>query len=386
MTKEPAIFAVDAETDPFKRGRVPKPFLWGATHIRTKEFIEFEKTDDFLEWCLEQDEGTIMYAHNGGKFDWQLDDIIEHIRMFTPVMVIAGRVSKFHIGHVEFRDSWNILPSALAGLGDKKEIDISKLEPDVRHLHMDEIREYHKRDCDVLADAIAGFIDKHGLVLTQAGAAMRLWETISGQKVEKSNGNYYKRFAPFYTGGRVECFRPGIYEGNFTSVDINSAYPFAMLSKHPKGLKYERLDYLPEMPDEELGRCFIRLMAKSHGAFPYKYRCDRRKTMVLEFPNDGKVREFHITGWEYIAARDTETLQTPIIHEVYSFFDAISFEDYVNPLYAEKAEHKKNGNKVEELLAKLALNSQRAWIKCFLKTWVACLNNERGWIASSLIG
>lgn len=102
------IWTADCETDPFKRGRIPKPFLWGvydgtACHL-------FERTEDFINFV--QDKKVILYAHNGGKFDWHF--ILDYLEPFTPINIINGRIAKFKIGVCEFRDSYNILPIPLA--------------------------------------------------------------------------------------------------------------------------------------------------------------------------------------------------------------------------------------------------------------------------------
>ena len=344
------IWAVDSETDPFKAGRVPKAFLWGAYNIETEEFIEWygdDSTDKFIEWAREQD--AIFYAHNGGKFDWLLG-VSEHIELETPVMLIAGRLARFKIGMAEFRDSWNILPAPLAATGEKDEIDYSKLEAEVRGEHLAEIRSYHKQDCIALGAAIKAFIAKHGAKLTQAGAAMAYFEQITGQKADRTNEAYYERFAPYYYGGRVEVFKPGITETPFVAVDINSAYPFAMLSEHPTGTKYNVTKKLPD--EKDIGPSFLTIFAESTGAFPV-----RGDDKSLSFPNDGIIRQFHISGWEYLAARDTGTLKNCVIKKVITFRDTINFKSYVEPLYAERKVHKTNGDDIQSLLVKLLLNS-----------------------------
>ena len=86
------IWAVDSETDPFKAGRVPAPFIWGA--YNGSEYHSFTKTDDMVDFFLDKD--VIVYAHNGGKFDWHF--ILHRLEQFEPLMVISGRLSKFKIG------------------------------------------------------------------------------------------------------------------------------------------------------------------------------------------------------------------------------------------------------------------------------------------------
>lgn len=323
---------------------MPFPFIWGAYNIDTGEYVEFTDTKEFIKWACERK--RIVYAHNGGKFDWHF--IIGEIPLYTRVKVINGRLAKFKIGLCEFRDSWNILPQALAAYK-KDEINYAWFERDVRHLHMEAIRKYLRADCEYLADLIREFIDQHGTKLTLAGAAMSFAEKQRGEKADKSDEKFYKKFAPFYAGGRVQVFHQGEIGREFNVYDIRSAYPRAMMDQHPSGMVLTVWDGLPET-DEEIQRAFIQLECESHGAFFY-----RSEDGSLDFPADGERRLFHVTGWEYLAARDTGTLVAEEIRAVYELAGTIHFRDYVNYWFAEKSANKKGTAKYT--IAKLFLNS-----------------------------
>ncbi len=64
---------------------------------------------------------------------------------------------------------------------------------------------------------------------------------ICSVKAPKTTENYYDALKPFYYGGRVECFKKGIIEEKFSVIDITSAYPYAMIFKHPIGVDYKTL-------------------------------------------------------------------------------------------------------------------------------------------------
>lgn len=288
-----------------------------------------------------------VYAHNGGKFDWHF--IAGHIPSGSRIKVINGRLAKFKIGEAEFRDSWNILPLPLSAYR-KDEFDYKKMERDVRHKHMAEIRLYLRHDCEYLADLIREFVDNHGTKLTLAGAAMAFWENMTGEKADKTNESFYNRYSKFYAGGRVEVFKQGEIPNAFGCYDIRSAYPEAMLHKHAYGSTITVWDDLPET-DEEIGRAFISLECESHGAF--HFRCP--ETGSLTFPADGERRLFHITGWEYLAARDTGTLVSAVIREVHEFEDTVEFGGYVNHWFAEKNGSPKGTPR--NIVAKFFLNS-----------------------------
>ena len=338
------IWASDSETDPFLYLRVPEPFIWGAYNIDTGDYVEFDDTKSFVEWASASK--RIVYAHNGGKFDWHF--IAPYIPHFSRIKVISGRLAKFKIGEAEFRDSFNILPLPLSAYK-KVEFDYRKLERDVRHKHMPEIRHYLRKDCEYLADLLRAFIDQHGTKLTLAGAAMSYWEKMVGEKADQTNESFYNQFSPFYAGGRVQCFKTGAIKKKFKCFDIRSAYPEAMLHKHPYGSVVNVWDDIGDN-DGQVGRSFIRLECESHGQFHY-----RAEDGSLSFPDDGARRVFYTTGWEYIAARDTGTLVAATIQAVYELAGTVSFGPYVQHWFAEKNGSTKGTPR--NIIAKFFLNS-----------------------------
>ena len=191
MGKRREIVAVDCETDPFKYGRVPKPFIWGA--YDGLDYHEFNSTNEFVEWAKPQ--RKIFYAHNGGKFDWHF--IAHHIEGFEEITLINGRLSKFKIGEAEFRDSINIIPVPL-GAYNKDAFDYRKLEADVRDHHMKEIRKYLQSDVFYLYDLISAYVSEYGINLTQAGTAVKVWQSLHGKKIDKSSASFYDHFFPYY--------------------------------------------------------------------------------------------------------------------------------------------------------------------------------------------
>ena len=164
---------------------------------------------------IEEHRIKLVYAHNGGRFDYHF--LRDSINSDEPVMVINGRMSKFRIGECEFRDSLCIFQQTrLKDFGGKIEIDYAKLEPDVRHLHMDEIRRYLKQDCVLLWEQLNRYFDTYGKSLTQAGACMKFWSKQSGIEPPRQNYETHMRLKPFYYGGRVQCFVEGVRDVNFS--------------------------------------------------------------------------------------------------------------------------------------------------------------------------
>lgn len=340
------IFTVDCETDPFLFGRVPKPFLWGA--YNGEQYWEFENAKELIEF-LEQ-RHCIAYAHNGGKFDWHF--VLKFIPAFAEVLLINGRLSKFTIGGCEFRDSYNILPLPLSAYK-KDDFEYWKLEEKHRKKYMQEIKKYMKNDCLYLFEIVQRFIADYGFNLTLAGAALKTWQRIADMKAPKETGKtgreYYEKLNHFYYGGRVQCFKTGIIETEFKVVDINSAYPWAMLKNHPYG-KMMYTEY--EIPEKNVEQCFIQLKCISKGAFPL-----RKKNGGLDFPSDDIAQNYFITGWEYIAALNHNAISEIEIIKVIRFTDTIEFSEYINHFYEMKAQAKRENDKAGYINSKLLMNS-----------------------------
>lgn len=339
------IWAADCETDPFKAGRIPKPFIWGC--YNGSEYHEFNTTDDFISFISERD--CIVYAHNGGKFDWHY--CLHALSAFDPIMVIAGRLAKFNIGAAECRDSYNIIPIPLR-VWNKDDFDYTILEEEERNKpeNKKKISEYLKSDCVNLFDMVTNYIDRYGLNLTQAGAAMKTWQKMSDKKAPETSQAFYNEFSDYYYGGRVECFKSGIIEHDFEVIDINSAYPFAMKHAHPWGAATVISEALPNSR-AYTERAFIRLKGVSRGALPF------RTDTGLSFPNDDIEREYFITGWEFLAAIETHTLYNWEIISVTRFLDSVEFNDYVDHFYQMKSEAKEKKDNASYIFAKLFLNS-----------------------------
>ena len=344
MTKHRQIATLDCETDPFKRGRIPQPFIWGF--YDGDQFIHSESLDEIIEQIAPRK--IIVYAHNGGKFDFHY--MFSKLEAYSDITIINGRISKFTIGNAEFRDSFNIIPTALRAFK-KDDFDYSLLESAVRHKkdNWHKIVKYLKSDCINLHQYVSEFISRYGINLTVAGTAMKQWQKISGRKPPQSDQVYYNMMRKFYYGGRVQCFKRGVVDSRFNVFDINSAYPYAMLSKHAIGLNYTLLQG-DVAPFEHYGACFFRVLGVARGCFPF-----RNEKGALTFPDDGIERTYFVTGWELIAARETNTFDGCVI-ETHKFTELIEFTDYIKHFYSERLAAKLSGDKAGDIFNKLLMN------------------------------
>lgn len=167
--------AIDCETDPFKRGRIPHPFAWG---LQTEEsfrcFWGVGREAEICDAIAALPKETLIYAHNGGRFDFHY-----FVPWFDPgesLMLIRGRIARCTIRGRELRDSWLLIPEALAATGQKSSIDYWKMEAGEREKYRDEITDYLRQDCLGLYQLIAAFHGEHGrLPLTLPSAALARW-------------------------------------------------------------------------------------------------------------------------------------------------------------------------------------------------------------------
>lgn len=337
------IAVIDSETDPFKYGRIPRPFIWGFYDGRTYE--EFSTVEDLLAFL--EDKEYIIYAHNGGKFDYHF--ILPHLKTREKIMLINSRLAKFKIGNCEFRDSFNILPVPLSKIN-KDEFDYALMEEGVRSENMHLIRKYLRNDCLYLYDAVTDFISRYGLHLTQAGASMRQW-TGMGNTAPRTTGAYFESVRDYYYGGRVTAFEGGIHQAKegetFDIIDINSAYPRAMLEEHPWGIQRTLSRHVK---DSKIRQSFLQVDCYSAGAFPL-----RKENGGLDFPH--AFGTYFVTGHEFIAAIETGTIKNHSIKSALTWDETINFQEFVNHFYKMKLEAKRKGDKAGELFAKLLLNS-----------------------------
>ena len=330
------------------------PFLWGVYFGESDEYFQFETVQELAQWFIERERthgGVTFYAHNGGKFDYHF--FRDEINSDENILIINGRLAKFKVGGHEFRDSLNIFPNTrLKDFGIKSEIDYAKMEISVRHLWMGEISAYLKQDCVGLWEVIARYRRDYGKQLTQAGASMRTWQKMSGREPPRQSRSEHLAQKKYYYGGRVQCFESGVKRTDFEVYDINSAYPFAMRNKHPISTVPTYVEKLP-LREAEIGPCLLSLWCTSHrGALPY------RQETELFFPEDERtVREYHITGWEYLAAIEAGSLTNIKFGDILQFSEIIDFKDYIDHFYGLREEARKKGDVAGRTFGKYFMNS-----------------------------
>lgn len=336
-----------------KRRRVPQPFIWGLYGGPNREdYYEFDTVGEVIAFL--NNKNHVVYAHNGGKFDYHY--LRDSINTGEAISIIAGRLAKFRIGECEFRDSMNILPVALAEFK-KDTVDYSIFEPEVRDEpnNLAEIKKYLRSDCTYLYELIEAHRKENGVCLTQAGASMRAWSKQSKVKPPRQTGAQYQLYKPYYYGGRVQCFAQGIKSTDFKVIDINSAYPFAMLAAHPFSPVADRLSHLPH--ESEIHKCLITLRCTARGCFPFRLGNDPTKGDLF-FPYDETtIRRYHVTGYEFLAALRQDAIKNIHIETVHYFEQSIKFEEFIQENWSRREQAKREGNKALNIIIKLLMNS-----------------------------
>lgn len=347
----------DTETDPFLVGREPQPFVvgfydgkefrywWGASCISM--FADHLKT---------LDEPLLIYAHNGGKFDFFFLLVLGLIS--DPIKIIGGRLVEAKIGIHTLRDSVAIIPVALSAYK-KDDIDYKKMEADVRANHKEEIVSYLKTDCTALWELVSAFVDRFGPKLTIAGTAMD--ELKKTEDIPRLSERHDKAMRSWYFGGRVQCFERGSIESKLVLIDVNSMYPDRMAAVfHPTGEEYTVFDGSDEIPlgadmriDGEPDRPYFALVKCSQyglGLLPW-----RTADGSLSFAPHSDI--YHATSHELQAAHDCGLLPFVEVIELFVPTEAVTFDAFVDKFMREKIDAEEQGDKIGRLFAKLIANS-----------------------------
>lgn len=356
------IATIDAETDPAKPGRFMEPFAWGFFDGQIyKDWWGKEATAQVVEHIRDLPEPYIIYAHNGGKFDFQfLVKELEENVLFIGSRIASAWIKGNHVDEKgkpimhELRDSLSIIPVPLADAAEKMAFDYDKMETHRREKHKPEILEYLKVDCLELHRIVGIYRETFGNALTMASAAMKkLNEAMMPEGYPDAHTyRVYERlaprqdadFRPFYFGGRVECFRKGVLRGNWNVYDIVSSYPTAMRNcLHPVGAQWEITRDITELTD------FALIEAWSDGALPL-----RQEDGSLAFP---RMRgEFHATIHEIQAGIETGRLKIHRVKHARQCRDKTTFAPFIDKFFNLRQEAKKAKDETFDLFWKLVMN------------------------------
>lgn len=343
------IAVVDTETDPFAVGVAVKPFALGFdTGDRYVDFWGDDCVEQFFAYLATltaNGDEFIIYAHNGGKFDFFF--FLPFLDAEQTPLIMGGRLVKIFFQGQEFRDSFAIIPQGLSSY-QKDEIDYDNFTRDKRERHKAEILKYQRSDCAYTRELIVGFHEMFGDKLTIASAALCMLNSYHG--FEKFGGEGLDdRFRKYYFGGRNQCFETGVlrprHGSKFYLYDRNSMYPAEMRDTlHP-------ISNRPTLQSKiDADTDFACIEAINRGALPF-----RNEKGGLDFTVTRGT--FYATIHEINAGIETGTLDIIKVKHAWKFDRKATFDEFVNLFYEKRQLAKIEKDKVRDILFKLCLNS-----------------------------
>lgn len=346
---------LDLETDPFLYGRPPECFAAGFFDGEVyKEFWGTNTAVHYLAAYLEsRSEPLMIYAHNGGKFDFFY--LIEEGLVNNPVMIINGRIVKLGLGKHELRDSLAIIPVALGMIAKKEKIDYEKFEASEREKpeNKKEILHYLAVDCEELYRVVKAFHDRFGPMLTVGATSIK--ELGKLHPIRRGDTAHDERFRPFYYGGRVSAFEPGVHRGSFKAYDVNSMYPYVMKAfPHPYGQKYltienAELDSFGWLPGYTGKPYFAEINATNRSALPVR----TKQGLYFDQPEG----DFLACSHEIRVALKHGLIDIHAIKRSWVPLSTIRFDTFVDHWANEKADAKRRGDTLAYWFAKFMSNS-----------------------------
>jgi len=357
--KELEICVLDFETDPFRYGRMPEPFACGVA-FESGEYIDFwgdDCVDQMIRHFNGREKPCLIYAHNGGKFDFFF--FLDYLGGKT--RIINGRVAQADFGKHVVRDSYCALPIPLSAYK-KDEIDYDLFERDVREANKSDILLYQRHDCEYTLKLILKFRSNFGDKLTIGSAAISSLKefhdfSIIGE-IQDSD------FRDYYYGGRVQCFEKGILIDDWKVYDVNSSYPDTMQRlSHPISGRYvevtgkfkigadgwvNRFKNQPYMCD-----CEIVLSDDLRVGLPLRCKVDGVGKLTFE----ARAGRFKACSHELQWLVANGYCKIVHIHRLIIFQDVSNFKEFVDYWVEEKIRCETEGDDEGRTIAKLVLNS-----------------------------
>jgi len=234
-----------------------EPYAVGFYDGQYHEFFGDSCISDFLNHLLAHPmkyRGMVIYAHNGGKFDFAfLLDVLKKYDLALRWMYQGSRVMKLTMkfpqmkkNRVNFVDSLLLLPYSLDKLTKNFKVMHQKLaetfDGDYEELYQmykrkdPKFREYLKNDCLGLYEVLMNFngvIKESGgtVGLTLASTGMNTFrKSCLDQDIPMSSRKMNSEMKKAYFGGRTEIFRMYLPDNGdkYHCYDVNSLYPYVM--------------------------------------------------------------------------------------------------------------------------------------------------------------
>lgn len=316
-----------------------------------KQYYHFRDIGSFVNHILRKEYRYFRwFAHFGGRydlnfiFDWIRDhhDSI-HCSFYCSGSMVLQMTLRRGDRVAKLCDSYRLLQGKLRDLGNVFDVKHKKTEIDFHEMsYSRQLLEYNEQDCKCLYEVLESFFEQTGITSeTFATHAMRVWrKDFLKEKIWKPHENVLEFARQSYHGGHVEVYKRG--SKNLNAYDVNSMYPFVMLSPVPT-------DYTGEsrsLNDHGYGFVHCAVTVPSDMYIP-SLPVQQEK---LFFPNGS------ITGiWTTDELRSAVERGCTIdkIHKVFYFDCREIFSEYVQKLYTLKS----TSGEPTRTICKLLLNS-----------------------------
>lgn len=364
--------------------------------------------EDITKYLDEIKEPTIIFAHNGAKYDFAL--FFEEIRTSSKWrMTKTGQIYHFSYTNkndikIIFKDSLYLLPSSLDSLSKdllpkefhKMTLDDKFKYPDKfgfsRKTYLDDIDKYNrnnvneydvkycKRDTEALYKILthSEFID-NGFDFknfnTIASIAYRKLLMNSNNKIIVDS-NRDREFIKLYRGGLTDVFKHKNTLDNILCLDYNSHYPGVMVEEFALPNKLIRYTYDEDMYIEEVHNKMVNEWLEMLKKYPNGYSeveielKDNLTKDELDIVN--RIPLVPLAGMNFFALNDKRyiiSIMNVELKNVMRFYNVKPkyslyskelfkpFKEYITKIYNQRLEAKKNGHSALAFILKLVMNS-----------------------------
>ena len=358
--------------------------------VNYKQFLGKDCIKDFISYvAVKKYRGYRIYAHNGGKFDFNfLMDILKN-RKFNIDMVFQGsrclllklythlyrndEGSITHSNVIQFVDSIGLLKFGLDALTKDFDVKHKKLnfmdkkgsERDYEYLYRlykeDDIRfhDYLRNDVYGLYEVLVKFNDlitkNNGQMgLTIASTSLKTFQTgYLSSDIRMTDRDTNTEMKIGYYGGRTEIFRMMLPDDKYRCYDVNSLYPYVMFNNEFPVSKPKTVNNVtPTMIKEICGitKCRVKSPKDLYlPVLPYKLKIGGHNKLVFPL---GKFDGY----WDNVQLTKAMELGYKIEPQKMLVFKTdYIFKDYVTNFYKLKSDSKPQSPSY--ILAKLMLNS-----------------------------
>jgi len=333
----------------------------------TEKWKVFEDVESFWEWvdrCVNKKECCYMFAHNITY------DLVAS-RGLSVLKDLGYRITRYYENNrtfiLDFRKKnktirlmnvGNWFSGSVASIGES--LGIPKLSIDYNNASIEESIEYCKRDVEIIKQAMLAWfkfckdndLGNFGTTAPKQSFNAFCHRFMHHKIYIHNNAKAIEIERNSYFGGRCECFWYGCVPCDVVyTLDVNSMYPYVMRDfLYPAKLLTLRFDVAPEVLREFLKNylvCAEVLVETDIPCLPV------RENNRLIFP----------------VGRFVTSLSTPEINLAFQFgriekvFKVAFYEpqplfkDFVEFFYTKRLEAKQEGNKINNMLFKLILNS-----------------------------